>query len=121
MTAKKVNAFFADPKVQEALKEHPAMKSAEDAVKAFAATAQKLGFDLTAKDFEEALPKMEQELKGRTDDAVRAVGKLDDEDLDQVAGGGCYVYSSYGCIQTTCDLELIIDPWCKDQLLHKID
>ena len=38
-------------------------------------------------EFENTAPKKEQELKDRTDEAIRGVGKLSDEDLSQVAGG----------------------------------
>ena len=60
-------------------------------------------------EFENAAPKREQELKDRTDEAIRGVGALPDEELGQVAGGDCTIMSGYGCINVECDVENVFD------------
>ncbi len=55
-------------------------------------------------EFENAIPKEEQELKDRTDAAISQVAKLGEKDLGQVAGGDeCVDKSKYGCAYVECD------------------
>ena len=69
-------------------------------------------------EFENAIPENEQELKDRTDEAIRNVGALPDEELGQVAGGSddgagqydeCTSQSKYACRQIQCDTDNTFD------------
>jgi hypothetical protein len=70
-------------------------------------------------DFENAIPEEEQQLKGRTDEAIKDVGELSEEDLGQMSGGsdGCVEYSKYACYQQLCDTMNLFD--CASNYQHE--
>ena len=77
-------------------------------------------------EFENAVPKKEQELKDRTDEVIMSVGALPDEELSQVSGGyddslvrdsGCTSQSQYACKQIQCDTASVLD--CAAQYYEK--
>ncbi len=76
-------------------------------------------------EFENAIPKEEQELKDRTDAAISQVAKLGEEDLSQVAGGSsycpeqadnCIEMSKYSCALLQCDTTSVYD--CASDYYH---
>ena len=70
-------------------------------------------------EFENALPKKEQELKDRTDAAIENVGALTDEEMNLVAGGsdGCTSMSKYACSYWQCDTASNFD--CEAEYSHQ--
>lgn len=77
-------------------------------------------------EFESAIPKKEQELKSRTDEAIRDVGALPDEEMGQVAGGSdwcdaqadnCTEMSKYACKLLQCDTSSVYD--CASDHYHQ--
>ena len=75
--------------VKEALKSVRTLEDKEKAAKLLAETAAKSGEDITADDFAQALEEMEKAARRKTDSAASEMEALDDEDLKNVAGGGC--------------------------------
>ena len=69
-------------------------------------------------EFESAVPREEQELKSRTDEVIRNVGALPDEEMGQVAGGDeCVEWSVYACYEMQCDTE--VDFYCNGPYLNE--
>ena len=82
-----LDALTADPKTQELLKARPEPASAEEAIRAYAEIAAELGFDVTESDLQSYLEKTEKMCKARTEATASRIELLDDDVLDQVAGG----------------------------------
>ena len=77
-------------------------------------------------EFESAVPREEQELKSRTDEVIRNVGALPDEEMGQVAGGfgdcnvnetRCTEMSKYPCQLLQCDSSSVYD--CASDYYHE--
>lgn len=60
----------------------------EGMAKQFAEIAAEMGEDISAEDFKEALEEIEAEVRQRTENAVSDMKVLEDDDVEEVAGGG---------------------------------
>ena len=115
MSTSKAKDFFeklnTDPKAQELFKNKEKPNTPDEMTKAYADAAKELGFELTAEDIAEFIKEEEQEIKRGTDSAAKAIEKLPDDKLENVAGG-------YNCVETwelkPCAVNLKDHRECKD-------
>ena len=77
----------ADPKAKELFKGMEKPKSPDEAIAAYAQVAEKLGYGITAEDIREAVEQEEARRKAKTDKVVADMEELEDDDLENVAGG----------------------------------
>ena len=75
--------------VKEALKSVKTPEDKKEAAKLLADIAARNGEDIAAEDLAQALEEMEAAARSRTDSAASDIEALEDEDLKNVAGGGC--------------------------------
>ena len=96
----------ADPKAKELFEGMEKPKSPDEAIAAYAQVAEKLGYGITEKDIREAIAQEEARRKARNDKVVSDIAELDDDEVEDVAGGATPLPSSGGCglIQTIGDL-----------------
>ena len=76
-------------RVIEALKSRETAWDIEEIAKLLAETAAGSGEDIQAEDFAEALEEIEAAVRRKTDAVVSDMEAIDDEELKNVAGGGC--------------------------------
>ena len=69
--------------------------SPDEAIAAYAQVAEKLGYGITVEDIREAIAQEEARRKARNDKVVSDIAELDDDEVEDVAGGG--VGPSHGC------------------------
>ena len=96
----------ADPKAKELFEGMEKPTSPDEAIPAYAQIAEKLGYGITEKDIREAIAQEEARRKARNDKVVSDIAELDDDEVEDVAGGATPLPSSGGCglIQTIGDL-----------------
>ena len=96
----------ADPKAKELFEGMEKPKSPDEAIAAYAQVAEKLGYGITEKDIREAIAQEEARRKARNDKVVSDIAELDDDEVEDVAGGATPLPSSGGCglVQTIGDL-----------------
>lgn len=78
------------------------------------------GCDVTASDLRAALEELEAERKAKTQEAVRDLQALDDDEVENVAGGVVYVWGDvdgergkiYGCVEDFRDADCYLDDAC---------
>ena len=80
-------ALRADPKTKELIGACEAPETPEEVMEIYAQVAKKLGFDVTSEELGSYIKELEEGRKARTREDVREIQNLDDEELDQVAGG----------------------------------
>ena len=85
----------ADPKAKELFEGMEKPTSPDEAISAYAQVAEKLGYGITEKDIREAIAQEEARRKARNDKVVSDIAELDDDEVEDVAGGG--VGPSHGC------------------------
>jgi len=113
MALDKVREFFeslkTNPEVKQLAEALPKVEKPEDAVKAYADIAAKLGFDLTEEDFAAAFREAEESTIKSTDETAKKIGAIADDELEGVAGGvidhGDACYSDWQCNKTYEDYE----------------
>ena len=79
-------ALKQDDKAKELLKDQPKPASDEEAAGVYASIAEKMGFQVTKEDIVEGLKGLEKIQRTKTDADVKQA--LDEDMLEQVAGGG---------------------------------
>ena len=79
-------ALKQDDRAKELLKNHPKPESDEEAAGVYASIAEKMGFQVTKEDIVEGLKGLEKIQRTKTDADVKQA--LDEDALEQVAGGG---------------------------------
>lgn len=79
----------ADDSFREKLKDLKA-QTEEKILEAYAETAKKTGLDLTIEELKEAAQSLGKQIEQSTDAAAEDIRKLDDEDLENVAGGALW-------------------------------
>ena len=75
-------------KAKELLQGRERPKNREDTIKAYAEVAAELGEDISAEDFAEALEEIEAEIHQKTEAVSANMIDLEDDDVEDVAGGG---------------------------------
>ena len=72
--------------------------SIEDKIKACAKIAHDLGEDVSYEDLAEALKEIEAGIRQKADAASAQMVKLEDDDVENVAGGEGWCWSDYWCV-----------------------
>ena len=73
-------------------------ESIEDKIKACAKIAHALGEDVSYEDLADALEEIEAGIRHKADAASAQMVKLEDEDVENVAGGEGWCWSDYWCV-----------------------
>ena len=81
-------------------------KNKDDAIKAYAEVAKELGEDISAEDITQALKEIEAEIHQKTEAVSANMIDLEDDDLEDVAGGATPLPSSGGCGLTQKILDM---------------
>ena len=74
-------------KAKELLQGRERPKNKDDAIKAYAEVAKELGEDISAEDITQALEEIEAEIHQKTKAVSADMVELEDDDLEDVAGG----------------------------------
>ena len=82
-------------KAKELLQGRERPKSKDEAIKAYVEIAAELGEDISPEDFARALEEIEAEIHQKTESVSADMQELEDDDVEDVAGGG--VGPSHGC------------------------
>ena len=98
-----IDKIKSDPKAQEIMKKYAKAASAQDAVKAYTEMARELGYDLTEDELKALVEEKEEARRMQTQAAADQIEKLEDEVLDNVAGGGRAEHDE--CFDTYMDYE----------------
>ena len=85
-------------KAQKLLQSKEAPKSKDDIIKAYAEVATELGEELSPEDVAIAVEEIETEIRQKTKDASSDIAELEDEDVEDVAGGDGWCWSDYWCV-----------------------
>ena len=86
-------------KAQKLLQSKEAPKSKDDIIKAYAEVATELGEELSPEDVAIAVEEIETEIRQKTKAASSDIAELEDEDVEDVAGGdGGWCWSDYWCV-----------------------
>ena len=104
----------ADPKAKELFEGMEKPTSPDEAISAYAQVAEKLGYGITTEDIREAIEQEEARHKAKTDKVVSDMEALEDDDLDNVAGGndGCYSTQDGWCMSEDACYEYQIEYLC---------
>ena len=93
-------------KAKELLQGRETPKNRDDAIKAYAEVAKELGEDISAEDITQALKEIEAEIHQKTEAVSANMIDLEDDDLEDVAGGATPLPSSGGCGLTQKILDM---------------
>jgi len=97
--------MFKDEKAREMVKSMKAPQNEDEAVKAYAEVARKLGYDVTEEDLAELIGELKQKQAEATEKAIEDEEEISTENLEAVAGGVCgdpaYIVNEASKI--TCD------------------
>ena len=85
-------------KARELLQGLKIPESKEDKIKACAKIAHDLGEDVSYEDLADALEEIEAEIRHKADAASAQMVKLEDDDVENVAGGEGWCWSDYWCV-----------------------
>ena len=85
-------------KAQKLLQSKEAPKSKDDIIKAYAEVATELGEELSPEDVAIAVEEIETEIRQNTKDASSDIAELEDENVEDVAGGDGWCWSDYWCV-----------------------
>ena len=77
----------ADPKANELFEGMEKPGTPDEMISAYAQIAEKLGYGITEEDIREAVKQEEASRKAKTDKVVSDMEELEDEDVENVAGG----------------------------------
>ena len=102
-------------KAQKLLQSKEAPKSKDDIIKAYAEVATELGEELSPEDVAIAVEEIETEIRQNTKDASSDIAELEDENVEDVAGGDmcwsdywCIIFSESPCLgspETDCNIS----------------
>ena len=81
----------ADPKAKELFGSMEMPASHDKMIAAYAQIAEKLGYDITAEDIRDAVEQEEARRKEKNDKIVSDMEAMEDDDLEDVAGGYYYI------------------------------
>ena len=93
----------ADPKAKELFESMEKPNSLDEAISAYAQIAEKLGYGITAEDIRETIKQEEASRKAKTDKVVSDMEALEDDDVENVAGG-IHPLSGCGLVQAVVDI-----------------
>ena len=85
-------------KAQKLLQSKEVPKSKDDIIKAYAEVATELGEELSPEDVAIALEEIETEIRQKTKAVSSDIAELEDEDVENVAGGDGWCWSDYWCV-----------------------
>ena len=85
-------------KAQKLLQSKEAPKSKDDIIKAYAEVATELGEELSPEDVAIAVEEIETEIRQKTKAVSSDIAELEDEDVEDVAGGDGWCWSDYWCV-----------------------
>ncbi len=104
----------ADPKAMELFEGMEKPKSHDEALSAYVQVAEKLGYGITEEDIREAIEEEEARRKAKTDKVVSDMEALEDDDLDNVAGGndGCSSTQDGWCMSDDACVEYVTEYLC---------
>ncbi len=96
-------------------------KSDEEAVEAAVGLAREMGYDVTGEDINEAMNALKSELMEKTEKAVEGLQEMDDDSLEDVAGGEVFwvneiskkVKKNYGCKFNFTDDDCYLEDACE--------
>ena len=77
----------ADPKANELFEGMEKPGTPDEMISAYAQIAEKLGYGITEEDIREAVKQEEASRKAKTDKVVSDMEELEDDDVENVAGG----------------------------------
>ena len=84
-----------DPKAKELLDGLKNTASADDVITCYAQIAAKLGYDITAEEIREVVNQEEARRKSETEKATSDIQALNDDDVENVAGGVYWLKTRY--------------------------
>ena len=88
-----LNTLGKNERAKELLKDRQKPESLEDQAKIYSEIAAELGEQITAEDFRKAVQYMQEQVLKKTEAAAAAIQALEDDDVEDVAGGFYYVES----------------------------
>ena len=98
MSVEKAKQFLKEyrnnKEAMKIMKQFSEPKSSDEAIAQFVETAGKLGTRITAEDMAKAVRELKEELKAKTDAAADDLQAMDDDSLEEVAGGAYYYVSN---------------------------
>ena len=87
-----------DPKAKELLNGLKKPASADDVITCYAQIASKLGYAITAEEIREVVNQEEARRKSETEKIASDIKALNDDDVENVAGGAGWCWSDYWCV-----------------------
>ena len=87
-----------DPKAKELLNVLKKPAPADDVITCYAQIAAKLGYDITAEEIREVVNQEEARRKSETEKIASDMKALNDDDVENVAGGDGWCWSDYWCV-----------------------
>ena len=87
-----------DPKAKELLDGLKNTAPADDVITCYAQIAAKLGYDITAEEIREVVNQEEARRKSETEKIASDIKVLNDDDVENVAGGAGWCWSDYWCV-----------------------
>ena len=93
-------------KAKELLEGRERPKNKDEALKAYAEIAAELGEEISPEDFARALEEIEAEIHQKTEAVSADMVELEDDDVEDVAGGATPLPSSGGCGLTQKILDM---------------
>lgn len=85
-----LESYRNNEQAMKLLLEKPRPDSLEEAISLLAEVAVEVGFQTTPEEIADALTELQEARKTQTNDAVNKMEKLEDDDLEDVAGGVYY-------------------------------
>ena len=98
-----------DPKAKELLDGLKNTASADDVISCYAQIAAKLGYDITAEEIREVVNQEEARRKSETEKATSDIQALNDDDVENVAGGVYWLKTK----ETTSPGTLVREEGCR--------
>ena len=88
-----LKTFRENENAEEIMKSKGELEDAKSMAKALSEVAAEMGEEISTEDFIEAMEVYEAEMRQKTDSVVSMIEELEDEEIDNVAGG----YKREGC------------------------
>ena len=108
-----LNTLGKNERVLELLKAKKKPESIEEKAKIFSEIAAELGEQITPEDFKLAVEEVEEQIRKKAEAAVSEIVALEDDQVEDVAGGyyyvvdDCTVFSDYRIIENQCANDFV--------------